>query len=128
MPALASADGAEDGDEGREGRVDGLQVAAEEEVSLIDPLAGFDVRPFWKLVNDERIEKVVHAGLEDLALCFNQTGHPPRRVFDVQIAAGLVGLKGLRSVGGIRVSLYNAMPLEGAQAFRDFMKEFMSKA
>jgi phosphoserine aminotransferase len=42
--------------------------------------------------------------------------------------AGLVGLKGHRSVGGIRVSLYNAMPLEGAQAVRDFMQEFMSKA
>jgi phosphoserine aminotransferase len=43
-------------------------------------------------------------------------------------AAGLVGLKGHRSVGGIRVSLYNAMPLEGAQAVQKFMKEFMSKA
>jgi phosphoserine aminotransferase len=43
-------------------------------------------------------------------------------------AAGLVGLKGHRSVGGIRVSLYNAMPLEGAEAARDFMQEFMSKA
>jgi phosphoserine aminotransferase len=42
-------------------------------------------------------------------------------------AAGLVGLKGHRSVGGIRVSLYNAMPLEGAQAVCNFMKEFMSK-
>ena len=43
-------------------------------------------------------------------------------------AAGLVGLKGHRSVGGIRVSLYNALPLEGAEAVRDFMKEFMSRA
>jgi len=43
-------------------------------------------------------------------------------------AAGLVGLKGHRSVGGIRVSLYNAMPLEGAKAVREFMTEFMSKA
>ena len=43
-------------------------------------------------------------------------------------AAGLVGLKGHRSVGGIRVSLYNAMPLAGAEAVRDFMQEFMSKA
>jgi phosphoserine aminotransferase len=43
-------------------------------------------------------------------------------------AAGLVGLKGHRSVGGIRVSLYNAMPLEGAKAVGEFMQEFMSKA
>ncbi len=43
-------------------------------------------------------------------------------------SAGLVGLKGHRSVGGIRVSLYNAMPLAGAEAVRDFMKEFMAKS
>ena len=39
--------------------------------------------------------------------------------------AGFVGLKGHRSVGGIRVSLYNALPLEGAQKLGEFMKSFM---
>ncbi len=39
-------------------------------------------------------------------------------------AAGLDGLKGHRSVGGCRASIYNAMPLEGAQALADFMNEF----
>ena len=39
-------------------------------------------------------------------------------------AAGLIGLKGHRSVGGIRVSLYNAMTLEGAEKVADFMEEF----
>lgn len=39
-------------------------------------------------------------------------------------AADFGGLKGHRSVGGIRVSLYNAMPLEGAQRLTDFMKTF----
>jgi phosphoserine aminotransferase len=38
--------------------------------------------------------------------------------------AGFVGLKGHRSVGGIRVSLYNAMTLEGAQKLGAFMEEF----
>jgi len=36
----------------------------------------------------------------------------------------LHGLKGHRSVGGIRVSMYNAMPLEGIECLTDFMKEF----
>ena len=42
-------------------------------------------------------------------------------------AAGLGGLKGHRSVGGLRASIYNAMPLEGAQALADFMESFMKK-
>ena len=41
--------------------------------------------------------------------------------------AGLSGLKGHRSVGGCRASIYNAMPVEGAKALADFMKNFMKK-
>ena len=37
---------------------------------------------------------------------------------------GMVQLKGHRSVGGMRASIYNAMPLEGVQALVNFMNEF----
>jgi phosphoserine aminotransferase len=37
---------------------------------------------------------------------------------------GLVNLKGHRSVGGMRASIYNALPLEGVKALIDFMKKF----
>jgi phosphoserine aminotransferase len=40
---------------------------------------------------------------------------------------GLYGLKGYRTVGGIRASIYNAMPVEGAQSLANFMKDFASK-
>lgn len=39
-------------------------------------------------------------------------------------ARGMVQLKGHRSVGGMRASIYNAMPLEGVQALVAYMKEF----
>ena len=39
-------------------------------------------------------------------------------------AAGLDGLKGHRSVGGIRGSIYNAFPKTGVEALRDFMSDF----
>ena len=39
-------------------------------------------------------------------------------------AAGFVNLKGHRSVGGMRASIYNAMPAEGVNALVDFMKNF----
>ena len=38
--------------------------------------------------------------------------------------AGLTTLKGHRTLGGIRASIYNAMPVEGVQALADFMKAF----
>jgi len=42
-------------------------------------------------------------------------------------AQGLDGLKGHRSVGGIRASIYNAFPLAGVEALVSFMKDFESK-
>ncbi len=42
-------------------------------------------------------------------------------------AAGMDGLKGHRSVGGIRASIYNAFPPEGVKALAGFMKEFERK-
>jgi phosphoserine aminotransferase len=39
-------------------------------------------------------------------------------------AAGLLQLKGHKSVGGMRASIYNAMPLEGVQALVQFMRDF----
>ncbi|NCB50808.1 MAG: 3-phosphoserine/phosphohydroxythreonine transaminase [Clostridia bacterium] len=39
-------------------------------------------------------------------------------------AAGLINIKGHRLTGGMRASLYNAMPMEGAAALAEYMKEF----
>lgn len=39
-------------------------------------------------------------------------------------AAGFVNLKGHRTVGGMRASIYNAMPIEGVQKLVDFMDKF----
>ncbi|MGN0367849.1 MAG: aminotransferase class V-fold PLP-dependent enzyme, partial [Wujia sp.] len=38
--------------------------------------------------------------------------------------AGFVNLKGHRSVGGMRASIYNAMPIEGVEKLVAFMKDF----
>ena len=42
-------------------------------------------------------------------------------------ARGMVQLKGHRSVGGMRASIYNAMPIEGVQQLVDYMREFENK-
>jgi phosphoserine aminotransferase len=40
---------------------------------------------------------------------------------------GLMNLKGHRSLGGMRASIYNAMPIEGVHDLIEFMKEFEAK-
>lgn len=57
------------------------------------------------------------------------TGNPDLDAAFVKEAAakGLVNLKGHRIVGGMRASIYNAMPIEGVYALVSFMKEFEAK-
>ncbi len=68
-----------------------VQVAAGDVVALIDPFK-VDVGKFWDLVLDKDIQKIVHAGDQDLELCYLHTNKPPANIFDVQVAAGLAGL------------------------------------
>ena len=42
-------------------------------------------------------------------------------------AAGLISLKGHRALGGMRASIYNAMPEAGVQALADFMGDFQQR-
>ena len=42
-------------------------------------------------------------------------------------ARGMVQLKGRRAAGGMRASIYNAMPIEGVEALVAFMEEFRKK-
>lgn len=71
-----------------------VQVATPERLYLIDPLAA-DIGPldaFWKLVVDPANQVVVHAGREEVRLCRLWTGQSPTALFDLQPAAGLVGM------------------------------------
>jgi phosphoserine aminotransferase len=42
-------------------------------------------------------------------------------------AAGLLALKGHRALGGMRASIYNAMPEAGVRALADFMRDFAKR-
>jgi ribonuclease D len=69
-----------------------IQVATAKQVSLIDPLAKIDLLPFWELLCDPSVEKIVHAGPQDLEPVFRHTGRAPANVFDTQIAGGFIGM------------------------------------
>ena len=78
-----------------------VQVATDECLVAIDPLEVPDFGRFWTLVNDPEMEVVMHAASEDLRICRFQTGQTPKRLFDVQIAAGFVGYSYPLSLGNL---------------------------
>jgi ribonuclease D len=69
-----------------------IQVATAEQLFVIDPLAVGSLARFWDLVADPARVVVVHAGREEIRMCQQGCGRPPGKLFDLQVAAGLVGL------------------------------------
>lgn len=69
-----------------------------------------------------------YANKEDRSLMnvtFNLTDESHKETFDkIWNDAGIVGIKGHRSVGGYRASIYNAMPIESVQVLVNAMQEF----
>ena len=50
-----------------------------------------------------------------------------KQFIEFATANNIVGIKGHRSVGGFRASIYNAMPLESVETLINVMKEFENK-
>ena len=90
-----------------------IQVAADGELAVIDPLAAGDVSSFWKVIASGSHETIVHAGREELVFCLTATGRRPTRLFDIQIAAGLVGLEYPAGYGALLGKVLGERPQKG---------------
>ncbi len=98
------------------GGLEVMQKKNEEKAKLLYDY--LDTTDFYKTHSDK-----------DNRSLMNVTFTCPNKDLDAQfvkesVIAGMTNLKGHRSVGGIRASIYNAMPLEGVQTLVDFMKKF----
>jgi ribonuclease D len=105
-----------------------VQIATTHKVALADPLAGLDLTRLWELIADPKVEKLVHAGLQDLEPVARLLGKPPANVFDTQIAAAFLGLTypialnklvhefaGVELGKGLKFSQWDARPLSAVQ-------------
>jgi len=75
-------------------RLELIQVANATTAAVIDfpaVQAGGSLDAFWELIGDTTIEKIVHAGRQDLDLFALHAGQIPKPFFDTQIAAAMVG-------------------------------------
>jgi phosphoserine aminotransferase len=71
------------------------------------------------------VPDAAHRSLMNVTFVMNPEFAEHEKAFsDFAVSKGMVGLKGHRSVGGFRASIYNAMPVESVQALVDVMVEF----
>jgi len=78
-----------------------VQIATDSELAIIDTLAVEDLQPFWNwLTSGDRIT-LVHAAREEFLFCVRDRGKWPSKLFDVQLAAGMVGMEYPSSYGNL---------------------------
>jgi ribonuclease D len=68
-----------------------VQLATEKGIWIIDPLKVPDLHRLWEVLAEADRELVAVAARQEIRFCAKGAGHPPAKVLDLQIAAGLVG-------------------------------------
>ena len=68
-----------------------LQISTRTEVFIVDPKAMSDLQPLWLLLVDPERTMVVHAGREEILFAYRATGSTFPKLFDVQLALGMLG-------------------------------------
>jgi ribonuclease D len=98
-----------------------LQVCDGEQLALIDPLAIDDLTPFWQLLTNGDITKVLHACSEDLEV-FLTSGHcKPSNLIDSQIMMSFLG-HGLSIGYAAMVKHYTDIELDKSESRTDWVK------
>ncbi|HER34850.1 MAG: HRDC domain-containing protein [Halothiobacillaceae bacterium] len=103
-----------------------LQIATGPTVWLVDPTSGTDLSPLWEALVTTRTPVVLHAGDQDLDLILGAAGRLPRKVFDSQIAAELLGIGSQMSYAALVETLLD-VTLDKAEKRSDWLARPLSR-
>jgi len=98
-----------------------IQVNDGENLALIDPVAVNDLSPFWQLLTDEKICKVLHACSEDLEVFLTAANCRPVNLIDSQIMMSFLG-HGLSMGYAAMVNHYLDIEVDKSESRTDWMK------
>ena len=87
-----------------------IQVAADGELAVLDPITIADMTPFWEAIAAPGHETIVHAGRGEFEFCMQAIGRRPANLFDVQIAAALVGAEYPAGLGSLMARFLGRTP------------------
>jgi ribonuclease D len=82
-----------------------IQLAADGRLAIVDPYEVRDLAPLWDVLTEPGRETLVHSGREEFRFFLRFAGRRPGRWFDVQVAAGLIGLEYPASYGTLASKL-----------------------
>jgi ribonuclease D len=103
-----------------------IQISDGVTAAAIDPLAkDLDLTPMWKLMRDQKITKVFHAGSQDMEIFLHLMGDLPRPIYDTQIAAMVCGLGDQVGYDKLVKSMLN-QDIDKTSRFTDWSKRPLS--
>lgn len=70
-----------------------IQVATRDMIGVIDPKSVRDLSEFWDCLTNESTQVIVHAAREEFRFCKRESGKRPAGLYDVQVAAGMIGIE-----------------------------------
>lgn len=103
------------------------QVSIDNEVALVDPVEGAPLEPLADLVADPDIETIMHAPSADLTLLALHFGTIPKRISDVQLTAGFVGLGAGQSLATLLERALQVR-IEKTEGFSDWSRRPLNEA
>ncbi|MFT5852551.1 MAG: ribonuclease D [Colwellia sp.] len=98
-----------------------LQIFDGKQLALIDPVAITDLSPFWQLMTNEKIVKVLHACSEDLEVFLTSANCKPANLIDSQIIMSFLG-HGLSMGYAAMVEHFTGIELDKSESRTDWMK------
>jgi len=98
-----------------------LQIFDGEQLALIDPIAIDDLSPFWQLLTNDNIIKVLHACSEDLEVFLTSANCKPVNLIDSQIMMSFLG-HGLSMGYAAMVAHYTGIELDKSESRTDWTK------
>lgn len=102
-----------------------LQVFDGKQLALIDPIAIDDLSPFWQLLSDKNITKVLHACSEDLEVFLTSANCKPENLIDSQIMMSFLG-HGLSIGYAAMVEHFTGIALDKSESRTDWTKRPLS--
>jgi ribonuclease D len=103
-----------------------LQIATPDSAAVVDPLAVEEVQEFWSLVADFSGPVIVHAGREEIRFCYRACGRKVAHLFDVQLAAGFIGMDYPASYGNL-IHRYLGRVLDKGETRTDWRRRPLSE-
>ncbi|MEN6407090.1 MAG: HRDC domain-containing protein [Thermoguttaceae bacterium] len=87
-----------------------VQVCADDQLAVLDAMTIGDMAPFWEALAAPGHETIVHAGRSELEFCLLAIGRRPTQLFDVQLAAAMVGAEYPAGLGTILTKFLGRTP------------------